>query len=63
MFRNEATDNTHLAEFHQIEGVIADYNLTLGHLMGVIGQFWERLGSFFLFLKFKEIHKRFNIKS
>jgi len=44
VFRNEATDNTHLAEFHQIEGVIADYNLTLGHLMGVIGQFWERLG-------------------
>lgn len=37
-------DNTHLAEFHQIEGVIADYNLTLGNLMGIIGQFWERLG-------------------
>ena len=34
VFRNEATDNTHLAEFHQVEGVVADYNLTLPDLMG-----------------------------
>ena len=34
VFRNEATDNTHLAEFHQVEGVIADYNLTLPNLLG-----------------------------
>jgi len=30
VFRNETLDATHLAEFHQIEGVIADYNLSLG---------------------------------
>jgi phenylalanyl-tRNA synthetase alpha chain len=34
VFRNEATDNTHLAEFHQVEGVVADYDLTLPDLMG-----------------------------
>lgn len=35
VFRNETVDNTHLAEFHQVEGIIADYDLTLGGLMGV----------------------------
>lgn len=33
--RNEATDATHLAEFHQVEGVVADYDINLGHLMGM----------------------------
>lgn len=37
-------DATHLAEFHQIEGLIADKDLTLGHLMGTIAQFFKRLG-------------------
>jgi phenylalanyl-tRNA synthetase alpha chain len=44
VFRNESLDATHLAEFHQVEGVVADYNLTLGHLIGVIAEFFERLG-------------------
>lgn len=39
VFRNEATDNTHLAEFHQVEGVVADYGLTLPDLMGTKGSF------------------------
>lgn len=34
VFRNEATDATHLAEFHQVEGLVADYGLTLGDLIG-----------------------------
>lgn len=39
-------DKTHLAEFHQIEGLVADYNLTLGNLMGILSQFFEKvLGS------------------
>ncbi|KAG8222385.1 hypothetical protein J437_LFUL003005 [Ladona fulva] len=33
VFRNETLDATHLAEFHQVEGVVADFNLTLGHLI------------------------------
>lgn len=34
VFRNEATDATHLAEFHQVEGVVADVGITLGDLIG-----------------------------
>jgi len=44
VFRNEATDATHLFEFHQVEGLIADYNLSLPNLMGIIGEFFKRLG-------------------
>lgn len=44
VFRNETLDSTHLAEFHQIEGVIMDIGLTLGDLMGVIKEFFRRLG-------------------
>ena len=44
VFRNEAVDRTHLAEFHQVEGVICDKGLTLGDLIGVLYQFFERLG-------------------
>jgi phenylalanyl-tRNA synthetase alpha subunit len=34
VFRNETMDATHLAEFHQVEGVVADRGLTLGDLIG-----------------------------
>eukprot|EP00475_Leptophrys_vorax_P035336 TRINITY_DN5810_c0_g1_i4.p1 TRINITY_DN5810_c0_g1~~TRINITY_DN5810_c0_g1_i4.p1 ORF type:complete len:535 (+),score=37.11 TRINITY_DN5810_c0_g1_i4:119-1606(+) len=44
VFRNEAVDRTHLAEFHQIEGVICDRGTTLGDLIGVLNQFFARLG-------------------
>ena len=44
VFRNETLDATHLAEFHQIEGVVADYNLTLGDLMGVLQAFFSKMG-------------------
>uniref|UniRef100_A0A3Q2CM08 Phenylalanine--tRNA ligase alpha subunit n=1 Tax=Cyprinodon variegatus TaxID=28743 RepID=A0A3Q2CM08_CYPVA len=44
VFRNETLDATHLAEFNQIEGVVADYGLTLGDLMGVLHQFFTKLG-------------------
>lgn len=44
VFRNEAIDRTHLAEFHQVEGVVCDYGLTLGHLIGVLKEFFTRLG-------------------
>jgi len=44
VFRNESLDATHLAEFHQVEGLVADKNLTLANLMGVIAQFFQRLG-------------------
>ncbi|XP_065576867.1 phenylalanine--tRNA ligase alpha subunit-like isoform X2 [Artemia franciscana] len=44
VYRNETLDATHLAEFHQIEGVVADYGLTLGDLLGVINEFFKKLG-------------------
>ena len=44
VFRNEAMDATHLCEFHQVEGLVADYNLTLGNLIGIIKTFFEKIG-------------------
>ncbi|KAK4991027.1 Phenylalanyl-tRNA synthetase, beta subunit, cytoplasmic [Elasticomyces elasticus] len=44
VFRNETVDVTHLAEFHQVEGVIADYGLTLGGLMAFLASFFAQLG-------------------
>ena len=44
VFRNETLDATHLAEFHQIEGWIADENLSMADLMGTLKQFYAHLG-------------------
>ncbi|ORX80740.1 hypothetical protein K493DRAFT_242506 [Basidiobolus meristosporus CBS 931.73] len=44
VFRNETVDATHLAEFHQVEGVVADKNLTLGDLIGFMEEFFKKLG-------------------
>ncbi|XP_044262100.1 phenylalanine--tRNA ligase alpha subunit [Tribolium madens] len=44
VFRNETLDATHLAEFNQVEGVIADYDVTLGDLIGVFAEFFKKLG-------------------
>ncbi|KAF2875821.1 tRNA synthetases class II core domain (F)-domain-containing protein [Massariosphaeria phaeospora] len=44
VFRNETVDATHLAEFHQIEGVIADFGLTLGGLMRFLEDFFAKMG-------------------
>ncbi|TVY17949.1 Phenylalanine--tRNA ligase alpha subunit [Lachnellula arida] len=44
VFRNETVDATHLAEFHQVEGVIADYGLSLGGLMEFMEIFFKKMG-------------------
>ncbi|VDL78263.1 unnamed protein product [Nippostrongylus brasiliensis] len=44
VFRNETLDATHLAEFHQVEGVIAERNLSLAHLIGIFTEFFKKLG-------------------
>ncbi|KAL8823944.1 MAG: hypothetical protein Q9191_005421 [Dirinaria sp. TL-2023a] len=44
VFRNETVDATHLAEFHQVEGVIADWDLTLGGLIGFMEVFFAKMG-------------------
>jgi phenylalanyl-tRNA synthetase alpha chain len=46
VFRNEATDATHEAQFFQAEGLAIGTEVTLGHLKGTLDQFFkEYLGS------------------
>jgi phenylalanyl-tRNA synthetase alpha chain len=44
VYRNEKLDYKHLAEFHQIEGIIMDKNVTLRDLMGTLKEFYMKLG-------------------
>ncbi|UYV66995.1 FARSA [Cordylochernes scorpioides] len=44
VFRNETLDATHLAEFHQIEGIMAGRGLKLAHLMEILRVFFNSLG-------------------
>jgi len=44
VFRNETMDATHLCEFHQVEGWVADYDLSLGDLLGTIETFLKKIG-------------------
>jgi len=44
VYRNEKVDYKHLAEFHQIEGIIMDKNVTLRDLMGTLQEFYLKLG-------------------
>uniref|UniRef100_A0A914Z260 phenylalanine--tRNA ligase n=1 Tax=Panagrolaimus superbus TaxID=310955 RepID=A0A914Z260_9BILA len=44
VFRNETLDATHLAEFHQVEGVVAEKNLSLGHVIGLFTEFFRKCG-------------------
>ncbi|OGG73172.1 phenylalanine--tRNA ligase subunit alpha [Candidatus Kaiserbacteria bacterium RIFCSPLOWO2_01_FULL_53_17] len=43
VFRNEATDMTHEAEFFQIEGFAVGEDITLAHLKGTLAQFFKEL--------------------
>jgi phenylalanyl-tRNA synthetase alpha chain len=42
-------DATHLAEFHQVEGVVADRNLTLADLIGAYSEFKLFFAVFLIF--------------
>lgn len=44
VFRNEKISYKHLAEFHQIEGVVAGADATLRNLMGIQKEFYKRIG-------------------
>lgn len=44
VFRNEAIDATHLAEFYQGEGFIIGDNLSLADLMGFVKEYLTKLG-------------------
>lgn len=43
VFRNEATDMTHEAEFYQLEGLVIGEDITLGHLKGTLDRFYTEL--------------------
>lgn len=43
VFRQEATDARHEAQFHQIEGLLVDKNVTVAHLKGYIDKFFKKL--------------------
>lgn len=42
VFRNEATDATHEAQFHQIEGLVVGKNISLAHLKGTLLEFFKQ---------------------
>ena len=44
VFRNEEMDKTHLCEFHQIEGVVIDEDLSLVQMMTMLKDFFQRIG-------------------
>jgi phenylalanyl-tRNA synthetase alpha chain len=43
VFRNEATDSTHEAQFHQIEGLVVGEHITVEHLKGTLLSFFKDL--------------------
>ena len=43
VFRNEATDATHDAQFHQCEGLMVGENITLANLKGTLEKFLKKL--------------------
>ncbi|MFQ5405994.1 MAG: phenylalanine--tRNA ligase subunit alpha [Candidatus Micrarchaeia archaeon] len=44
VFRNEAIDFKHLAEFHQVEGIVIDDSASLNDLVGILKTFFGKLG-------------------
>jgi len=45
VFRNEATDATHEAQFYQLEGLYVDKGVNMGHLKGTIEYFFSKFFS------------------
>ncbi|RLF26682.1 MAG: phenylalanine--tRNA ligase subunit alpha [Thermoplasmata archaeon] len=44
VFRREAIDSTHLPEFTQIDGIVAEEGATLRDLMGLLSEFLRKMG-------------------
>ncbi|VVB51095.1 Phenylalanine--tRNA ligase alpha subunit [uncultured archaeon] len=44
VFRNEAIDYKHLPEFYQVEGIIADKNANFRGLLGILKEFYDKMG-------------------
>ncbi|MDA4124412.1 MAG: phenylalanine--tRNA ligase subunit alpha [Thaumarchaeota archaeon] len=44
VYRNENLDYKHLAEFHQMDGIMVGEGLNVRHLMGFLTEFYKKLG-------------------
>lgn len=44
VFRKEATDYKHLAEFFQVEGIVIDENATMSDLLGMLTELYSKIG-------------------
>ncbi len=44
VYRNENVDYKHVAEFHQMDGIIVGKGLNVRHLMGFLKEFYKKLG-------------------
>ncbi|MGB7787670.1 phenylalanine--tRNA ligase subunit alpha [Methanoregula sp.] len=44
VYRRETIDTTHLAEFEQLEGIVMDEGVTFGNLLGILREFYHRIG-------------------
>jgi phenylalanyl-tRNA synthetase alpha chain len=44
VYRRETIDTTHLAEFEQLEGIVMDEGVTFGNLLGILREFYHRMG-------------------
>jgi phenylalanyl-tRNA synthetase alpha chain len=59
VFRNEATDASHSAIFHQVEGLAVDRHVTFADLKGTITLFVSRMFGSKLKLRFRPSHFQF----
>ncbi len=44
VYRRETIDTTHLAEFEQLEGIVMDEDVSFGNLLGILREFYNRMG-------------------
>ena len=44
VFRRETFDYKHLPEFHQVEGLVCDENISYQNLLGTLKEFYKKLG-------------------
>lgn len=44
VFRRETINYKHLPEFHQVEGIVAAEDISFEHLLGILKEFYKKLG-------------------
>lgn len=44
VFRSDVIDATHHIQFKQIEGIMGDYGVNFKHLLGILDEFYEKVG-------------------